>query len=101
MGVKRHLKLRKTKKGKSMRGGSACAAAKESNKVMTGGFAKPAKANAMTGGSACAAAKESNKVMTGGFAKPAKANAYDRWLCLCCRQRVKQSYDWWLCLCCR
>ena len=53
MVAKRQLKLRKTKKVKSMRGGSACAAAKESNKVMTGG-------------SACAAAKESNKVMTGG-----------------------------------
>ena len=37
MVTKRHLKLRKTKKGKSMRGGSACSAAKESNKVMTGG----------------------------------------------------------------
>jgi hypothetical protein len=53
MVAKRHLKLRKLKKSKNMRGGSACAAAKESNKVMTGG-------------SACAAAKESNKVMTGG-----------------------------------
>jgi hypothetical protein len=65
MVMKRQLKLRKTKRGKSMTGGSACAAAKESNKVMTGG-------------SACAAAKESNKVMTGGSAcaaKPAKAEA--------------------------
>lgn len=50
MVTKRQLKLRKSKKGKAMRGGSACAAAKESNK-------------AMTGGSACAAAKEN---MRGG-----------------------------------
>ena len=50
MVAKRHLKLRKTKKGKSMRGGSACSAAKESNK-------------GMRGGSACAAAKEN---MRGG-----------------------------------
>ena len=69
MVTKRHLKLRKTKKGKSMRGGSACTAAKESNKVMTGGSACTAAKESnkvMTGGSACSAAKESNKVMTGG-----------------------------------